>query len=116
MRTIRIVRNFAGLMAVFTCLSGCSEQQLPLMTTAQQQTYNSCMSGHWSGEADTLWWGPFGWSYHNSLTNDCLAKSGSLGEAGATTTTVPAVGAQPVSPVPNGVAPAAPAAPVAPVS
>ncbi len=62
--------------------AGCSEQ-LPIMTVAQQTTYNDCMSGRWSGAADTFWWGPFGWTYHSSLVKDCLAKSGSLGEIGS---------------------------------
>ena len=62
--------------------AGCSEQ-LPIMTVAQQTTYNDCMSGRWSGAADTFWWGPFGWAYHSSLVKDCLAKSGSLGEIGS---------------------------------
>jgi hypothetical protein len=62
--------------------AGCSEQ-LPIMTVAQQTTYNDCMSGRWSGAADTFWWGPFGWAYHSSLVKDCLAKSGSLGKIGS---------------------------------
>src|SRR6266851_5234910 len=62
--------------------AGCNEQ-LPIMTVAQQTTYNDCMSGRWSGAADTFWWGSFGWAYHSSLVKDCLAKSGSIGEIGS---------------------------------
>lgn len=59
-------------------IAGCSEQQ-PLMTMPQQKTYNECMKDRWSGAADTLIWGPFGWAYYNSVRNDCIAKSGAIG-------------------------------------
>lgn len=71
------------------------------MTVDQQKTYNDCMTGRWSGAADTFWWGPFGWAYYDSVTKECLAKSGSLGpastaQAGATPATT-AGGDQPAS-------------------
>lgn len=86
---------------------GCSEQ-LPVMTMEQQKTYNNCMSGRWSGAADTFWWGPFGWAYHSSVVNDCLAKSGSVGEASSAEAAVPttaAGAAQPASTSTPGVTP-----------
>ncbi len=51
------------------------------MTVDQQKTYNNCMEGHWSGAADTFFWGPFGWAFYDSLQHDCLAVAGSLGQA-----------------------------------
>src|SRR6266851_5362044 len=59
-------------------LAGCSSEQ-PMMTVDQQKIYNECMSGRWSGEADTMLFGPFGWAYHDSKEKECLAKSGNIG-------------------------------------
>jgi hypothetical protein len=94
---------------------GCSEQ-MPIMTVDQQKTYNDCMTGRWSGAADTFWWGPFGWAYYDSVSKDCLAKAGSLGlpsTAQASVTPATAVGSdQPVSAsTEEGIAPVAKPAP-----
>jgi len=69
------------------------------MTVPQQVAYNDCMKDRWSGAADTFWFGPFGWAYHSSVAKDCLAKSGSVGEAevGAQTTTAASAGSEPSS-------------------
>jgi hypothetical protein len=82
MKKIRAIvyRLFVLLGIGIVSFAGCSEQ-LPVMTVAQQTTYNDCMKGRWSGAADTFWWGPFGWAYHSSVAKDCLAKSGSVGES-----------------------------------
>lgn len=74
--SIRKKAIIAGLLGF--ALAGCSSQQ-PVMTVDQQKSYNQCMSGHWSGEADTFLWGPVGWAYHDSVEKDCYAKSGSVG-------------------------------------
>src|SRR5713226_7348670 len=76
------MRRLVFVVLVASVFVGCSEQ-LPIMTVDQQKTYNDCMNGRWSGAADTFWWGPFGWAYHSSVSKDCLAKSGSLGEIGS---------------------------------
>ena len=68
---------FVALLA-FT-LVGCSEQQ-PIMTVDQQKSYNGCMDGHWSGAADTFFWGPFGWAFYHSVRKDCLAVANWQGE------------------------------------
>ena len=104
------MRGIVFVAVLALTVASCSDQ-LPIMTIDQQKTYNDCMGGHWSGAADTFWWGPAGWAYHSSVSKDCLAKSGSLGEAataqpsGASTTTAPS--AQPVS---TGATDASPAA------
>ena len=113
MKKIKSVYKMAALAGLALFFVGCSEQ-LPIMTTAQQQTYNTCMSGRWSGAADTFWWGPFGWAYHSSLVKDCLAKSGSLGETGTAEATVPATTAQAAQPAPIGTSGATPNAQPAP--
>jgi hypothetical protein len=46
------------------------------MTVDQQKSYNDCMSGHWSGAADTFLWGPFGWAWYDSVQKDCLGVAG----------------------------------------
>ncbi len=84
-------------IAIAGILAGCSSEQ-PLMTVDQQKTYNECMSGRWSGEADTMFFGPFGWVYHDSKQKDCLAKSGSIGSAGSA--------GQPAAAAPSAVQPA----------
>ena len=53
------IRQIVLATLVGLVLVGCSEQ-LPVMTIEQQKTYSNCMSGRWSGAADTFWWGPFG--------------------------------------------------------
>src|SRR5713226_1858438 len=88
-------RLLAGILASFV-IAGCSEQQ-PLMSMTQQKSYNECMSGRWSGAADTFVWGPFGWAYYNSARNDCVAKSGAVGTEEATTPTSAPGPVQPVS-------------------
>ncbi len=85
-------------------LTGCSSEQ-PLMTVGQQKIYNECMSGRWSGEADTMIFGPFGWAYHDSKEKECLARSGNVGyseispppEAATAPATQPG-GASPIQP------------------
>jgi hypothetical protein len=86
------------LIAIFASLviAGCSEQQ-PLMTMAQQRSYNECMSDRWSGAADTFVWGPFGWAYYNSVRNDCIAKSGAVGTEEIAASTAAPAGTAPVS-------------------
>lgn len=68
----------AALLGV--ALAGCSSQE-PIMSVGQQNAYNQCMSGRWSGEADTFWFGPLGWAYHDSVQKDCYIKVGALGSA-----------------------------------
>jgi hypothetical protein len=89
---------FEALLAL--TLVGCSEQ-LPIMTVDQQQTYSGCMAGHWSGAADTFWWGPFGWAFYESLRKDCLKVAGWQGEVPAAEAAAPpattAGNTQPVS-------------------
>jgi len=81
------------------------------MTVDQQKTYNNCMEGHWSGAADTFFWGPFGWAFYDSTRKDCLAVAGWKGEvppseaAAAPSTT--AGGVQPVSTSTTGLIPGA---------
>ena len=88
---------FAALLAL--TVIGCSEQ-LPVMTVDQQKTYNNCMEGHWSGAADTFFWGPFGWAFYDSLQHDCLAVAGSLGQAStAEAAAAPATTAVAIRPV-----------------
>jgi hypothetical protein len=113
MKKMKTVYKMVALTGLALFFVGCSEQ-LPIMTTAQQQTYNTCMSDRWSGAADTFWWGPFGWAYHSSVVKDCLAKSGSLGETTTAEATAPATTAQATQPAPTGVAGTAPNAQSAP--
>ncbi len=88
------------------------------MTVDQQKTYSDCMTGRWSGAADTFWWGPFGWAYYDSVSKDCLAKAGSLGlastaQASATPATTTG-GGQPLSTsTEEGILPVAKPAPAA---
>jgi hypothetical protein len=100
---------FAVLLAL--TVIGCSEQQLPIMTVDQQKTYNNCMEGHWSGAADTFFWGPFGWAFYDSLQHDCLAVAGSLGQAStAQAAAAPATTAGGVQPVSTSTTQAVPSA------
>jgi hypothetical protein len=90
---------FVALLA-FT-LVGCSEQQMPIMTVDQQKSYNSCMGDHWSSGADSLFWGPFGWAWYESVRKDCIAVSSAPAQGSTVETAVapptPAGGVQPVS-------------------
>jgi hypothetical protein len=88
------LKSGLAVCVIALLFASCAEQPLPLMTTAQQQSYNTCMSGRWSGAADTFWWEPAGWAYHDDVQNNCLAKSGSLG---TTVPTVSVVQPQPAS-------------------
>jgi hypothetical protein len=104
---------FAALLTLISI--GCSEQQLPIMTVAQQKNYNGCMAGHWSSGADTIWWGPFGWAWYESLRKDCLAVANSPGEAStAEAATAPATTAGGVQPVSTSTTEAIPGAKPAP--
>lgn len=75
-------RTTVAAVLLGIALAGCSSEQ-PIMTVEQQKSFNQCMSGRWSGEADTFLWGPLGWAYHDSLQKDCYTKAAELGSTPA---------------------------------
>ena len=61
----------AGAAAVAIALIGCSEMQQPPMTQGQADTYNQCMSTHWSALADSALFGFSGYEYHQNQVLNC---------------------------------------------
>lgn len=68
--TMKIIRGIVALCLVAS-LSACATVPVPAMTQAQADAYNSCMKGHWSSGADTLWFGYNGYQYHENLELRC---------------------------------------------
>jgi hypothetical protein len=61
----------AGGVALAIILIGCSEMQQPPMTQDQVDTYNQCMSTHWSVLADSAIFGFSGYEYHQNQVLNC---------------------------------------------
>lgn len=61
----------AMLIAATTGSVGCSEMQQPAMNQTQTDSYNQCMSTHWSSLADTMLFGVAGYEYHQNAVLSC---------------------------------------------
>jgi hypothetical protein len=59
------------LVAVVLSLVGCSEMQVPPMNPTQSESYNQCMSTHWSSLADSALFGVAGYEYHQNAVLSC---------------------------------------------
>jgi len=67
------MRRFLILSTVLVGLvsAGCSEMQQIPMNQAQTDTYNQCMSTHWSSLADSALFGIAGYEYHQNQVLNC---------------------------------------------
>lgn len=70
MSRITIFRGITLAAAVFS-LVGCSEMQQPPMSQTQADSYNQCMSTHWSSLADSVLFGVAGYEYHQNAVLSC---------------------------------------------
>jgi hypothetical protein len=59
------------LVATVLNLIGCSEMQRPPMNSTQADSYNQCMSTHWSSLADSVLFGVPGYMYHQNAVLSC---------------------------------------------
>ena len=59
------------LVATVLSLVGCSEMQRPPMNSTQADSYNQCMSTHWSSLADSVLFGVPGYMYHQNAVLSC---------------------------------------------
>jgi hypothetical protein len=59
------------LVAAALSFVGCSEMQVPPMNPTQSESYNQCMSTHWSSLADSVLFGVAGYEYHQNAVLSC---------------------------------------------
>jgi hypothetical protein len=64
-------RSAIILAAAVFSLAGCAEMQQPPMNQTQADSYNQCMSTHWSSAADSIIWGVAGYEYHQNVVLNC---------------------------------------------
>jgi hypothetical protein len=65
----RLLTASIALLGLFS--AGCSEMQQIPMNQAQTDSYNQCMSTHWSTLADSALFGIAGYEYHQNQVLNC---------------------------------------------
>jgi hypothetical protein len=109
MRRLRLTASIALLVL----MAGCSEMQQIPMNQAQTDTYNQCMSSHWSSLADSALFGVAGYEYHQNQVLNCqqVALTKGAAASAADPSAIKPVQSESASPTQGQIEPAAVAHP-----